>query len=211
MDLHVPEGPIRSIKDFLIHIGIVTIGILIALCLEQAIEAYHRAHLAHQAVDGFTRELTSDRTVLKEVLSADDTAQAKIIEWIDDLSSATPHRIGKGEDTDLPGVHFDIMSTASWDTAMATQALTEIPYERVHRYAGAYDAVRVFIDVERRGLADWQDLHAFGNDPTVMSPEQRRALIERMRRYETDIKVIKSAGDDVLKATEAALGEQPHA
>ena len=31
MEIHGPEGPTKSFKDFLIHIVIVTIGILIAL------------------------------------------------------------------------------------------------------------------------------------------------------------------------------------
>jgi hypothetical protein len=34
MELHLP-GPIRSLKDFLTHLGIITLGILIALGLEQ--------------------------------------------------------------------------------------------------------------------------------------------------------------------------------
>jgi len=43
VDLHVPEGPIRSLKDFLLHIVIVTIGILIALGLENTREACRAA------------------------------------------------------------------------------------------------------------------------------------------------------------------------
>jgi hypothetical protein len=31
MELHVPHGSIRSIKDFLAHIGIVTVGVIIRL------------------------------------------------------------------------------------------------------------------------------------------------------------------------------------
>jgi hypothetical protein len=34
MDIHGPVGPTRSLKEFAVHIGIVTIGILIALGLE---------------------------------------------------------------------------------------------------------------------------------------------------------------------------------
>lgn len=206
MDLHVPEGPVRSIKDFLIHIGIVTLGILIALGLEQLVEAHHRAHLAHEAVEGFRRELTSDTADLKEVLASNPQTRQKIADWIADLTSASPHEM----DT-YPGVHFNIMSAASWDTAMATQALSELPYERAHLYAVTYDSLRIFVDVQRRGLADWQDLHVFGKDPAAMTAEQRRALIERLRRYESDLDVIESAGKDVLEASQAALGDQPHA
>jgi hypothetical protein len=30
MQLHAPGGPVRSFKDFLVHIGAVTLGILVA-------------------------------------------------------------------------------------------------------------------------------------------------------------------------------------
>ncbi|HMA52451.1 MAG TPA: hypothetical protein VKP60_21975 [Magnetospirillaceae bacterium] len=206
MDLHVPEGPIRSVKDFLIHIVIVTIGILIALGLEQLVEAHHRAHLAHEAVEGFRHELTSDSADVTEVLASNPGVRKKIGDWIADLSLAAPHEMDA-----YPGVHFNIMPTASWDTAMVTQALSEIPYERAHRYAIAYDLLHTFVDVQRRGLSDWQDLHVFGHDPVAMTPEQRHILIERLRRYETDLDVIESAGKNFLEASQAALGDQPHA
>lgn len=206
MDLHVPEGPVRSLKDFLLHILIVTIGILIAIALEQLVEAHHRAELARDAVDGFTRELTSDSTDLKEVLAASPAVRKKIADWIADLTSANPHEMDA-----YPGVHFNIMSTASWDTALATQALAELPYERAHLYASTYDALRIFVEVQRRGLSDWQDVQVYGKDPAVMTPDQRRVLIERLRRYDSDLDVIESAGHDVLDAAQAVLGGKPHA
>lgn len=206
MDLHVPEGPVRSLKDFLLHIVIVTIGILIALGLEQAVEAHHRAHLAREAVDGFNRELTSDTADLKEVLASNPGVRKKIAEWIADLSSAAPHEMDA-----YPGVHFNIMPTASWDTALATQALGEIPYEQAHLYAISYEFLRIFVAVQHQGLSDWQDLHSFGKDAAAMTPDQRRTLIEKLRRYESDLDVIESAGKDVLEASQAALGGKPNA
>ena len=206
MDLHAPEGPVRSVRDFLVHIVIVTIGILIALGLEQLVEAYHRAHLARDAVESFHRELTTDSADIKEVIASNAGVRKQIAEWTADLSAASPHPM-----ENYPGVHFNILSTASWDTAMATHALSELPYERAHLYAVAYDSLRIFVEVQHRGLSDWQDLRVFGKDPAAMTPEQRRTLIERMHRYESDLDVIENAGGNVLDASQMALGEKPHA
>ena len=60
MELHAPAGPIHSLKDFSLHLGIVTVGILIALGLEQLVEAHHRATVARVAVEGFRREIPDD-------------------------------------------------------------------------------------------------------------------------------------------------------
>lgn len=206
MDLHAPEGPVRSVRDFLVHIVIVTIGILIALGLEQLVEAYHRAHLARDAVEGFHRELTSDSADIKEVIASNTNVRKQIEDWIADLSAPAPHPMDK-----YPGVHFNILSAASWDTAIATHALNELPYEQAHLYAVAYASLRVFIEVQRRGLSDWQDLRVFGKDPAAMTPDQRRTLIERLHRYESDLEVIENAGGNVLEASQTALGEKPHA
>ena len=206
MDLHVPEGPVRSIKDFLLHIVIVTIGILIALGLEQLVEAHNRAHLARDAVEGFRRELTTDSADIREVITSNAGVRDKIAEWIADLSSAAPHPMDK-----YPAIHFNIMSTASWDTAMATHALSELPYERAHLYAVAYDTLRIFVEVQHRGLSDWQDLQVYGKDPAAMTVDQRRTLIERLHRYQGDLEVLENAGGNVLEASQAALGEKPHA
>lgn len=206
MDLHVPEGPIRSVKDFLTHILIVTIGILIALGLEQLVEAHHRAHLAHQAVEGFVRELTSDSQQLNEAVTSNAKVRDQIAGWITGLTAASP-----GELSDYPGLYFDPLSTASWDTAMATQALGELPYDQAHHYADAYDALRVVDELRRRGLADWEDLRSFGKNAAVMTADQRRTLLERLRRYETDTVVIDSAAGNALTLIHVALGEAPHA
>src|SRR5262245_35672460 len=41
MDIHPPTKPIESAKDFVIHLSMIVIGILIAIGLEQTVEAWH--------------------------------------------------------------------------------------------------------------------------------------------------------------------------
>jgi hypothetical protein len=93
VDLHVPEPPIRSIREFLVHIVIVTIGIVIALGLEQVVESHHRAHLAATAVEGFHHELTFNREQLVEVLAAMPRLRADIAVEIANLNDPNPRPI----------------------------------------------------------------------------------------------------------------------
>ena len=44
MEVHAPEHGIHSWRDFLVHMGTICLGLLIALGLEQAAEAIHHAH-----------------------------------------------------------------------------------------------------------------------------------------------------------------------
>jgi hypothetical protein len=183
MDLHAPGGPVRSLKDFFVHIGVVTLGILIALGLEQLVESHHRAHLADVAVAGFRKELAFNEDQVRDVLAA----------------GAEPVPIA------YPGISLDLVSSASWDTAIATQALTELPFDAVARYAQAYGAVRLFIDTERDGLTIWEGMHRFGTDQSALTKEQRTLAIEELRRYANVLIVIEFSGKGVLSACDAAL------
>jgi hypothetical protein len=200
MDLHAPGGPVRSLKDFFVHLGIVTLGILIALGLEQLVEAHHRAKIAAEAVAGFQREITANELQVKGVLADLPGLQRKVKDAIELLNAAPADG-----PINYPGISLDIISTASWDTAIATQALNELPYEAVSRYAGAYGTLRLFADEERAALSVWQSLHRFGTDPKALGKEQRSALIEELRRYDSVLIVIEFAGKGALKSCDDAL------
>jgi hypothetical protein len=49
MGIHPPEGPIHSIKDFLLALTTITAGVLIALSLEGFIEWNHNRRLVREA------------------------------------------------------------------------------------------------------------------------------------------------------------------
>jgi hypothetical protein len=210
MDLHPPGGPVRSVKDFFVHIGVVTLGILIALGLEQLVEAHHRANLAKIAVAGFRKELAYNEDEVKYVQERIPALQGKIEKAISTLSAAPiPHEAGpiphEAAPIDYPGFSLDIVSTASWDTAIATQALNELPFDAVTRYAQAYGALRLFVEIEREGLTVWQGVHRFGTDPAALTQDQRTALVQELRHYSNVLVVIDFAGRGALKSCDAAL------
>jgi hypothetical protein len=209
MDLHAPEGPIRSLKDFATHLCVVTVGILIALGLEQLVEAHHRARLGEEAVSGFRHELSDNRTQVTEVLDALPKMREEIQVQIDQLNagagaggSATPASMK------YPGISFDLVSVASWDTAVVTQGLAELPYAAVKRYSEAYGSMRVFMDEEKIMFDAWTEMHAFGDDPSRLAEEQKRGLIERLRRYESLSLAVDTIGRTALRMCDAALEEE---
>jgi len=204
MDLHPPGGPVRSVKDFFVHIGVVTLGILIALGLEQIVEARHRANLAKIAVAGFRQELEYDEAQVKDVRGRIPELQGKIEKAISALSAA-PIPGAATEPINYPGFTLDVVSTASWDTAIATQALNELPFEAVTRYAQAYGTLRLFAEFERDGLAIWQGINRLGTDYAGLDKEQRAFLIQELRHYGNALTVIDFAGRGALKSCDAAL------
>ena len=51
LDVHPPHHAANTWRDFLIHIATIVIGLLIAVGLEQTVEAIHHRHQRHQLVE----------------------------------------------------------------------------------------------------------------------------------------------------------------
>ena len=204
MEFHLP-GPIRSFKDFLYHLGIVTLGILIALGLEQLVEAHHRVKIGRDSMDGFRHELIDNRGRVNEIMSTLPKVRAQIDAQIAQVTALGEGAAKTHAPIDYPDVHFLLMSSAAWDTAIAIQALYYIPADDAKRFSRAYGAFHIFMDEERSGLATWQELRGFGADAAALSPEQRRAFIEQLHRYESYTRVIEMIGRATLADCEHAL------
>ena len=51
LDVHAPHATVHTWKDFFIHIAIITIGLLIAVGLEQSVEVFHHRYQREQLED----------------------------------------------------------------------------------------------------------------------------------------------------------------
>ena len=68
MEVHPPHHPLQSWRDFFIHIATITVGLLIAIGLEQSVEALHHRHQRNQLEDDLREEGERNReTVRKDV------------------------------------------------------------------------------------------------------------------------------------------------
>jgi len=56
LDVHPPHEAAHTWKDFFIHIATICVGLLIAIGLEQTVEALHRAHERRDLQTALTRE-----------------------------------------------------------------------------------------------------------------------------------------------------------
>jgi hypothetical protein len=59
VEVHPPSKPIHSIKDFMVHLLAITIGLLIALGLEAAVEAVHHRSLVREARHNIAKKSTT--------------------------------------------------------------------------------------------------------------------------------------------------------
>jgi hypothetical protein len=60
LDVHVPHKTEHTWPDFLIHIATITVGLFIAIGLEQTVEFFHHLHQRHQLEGNLRDELHTD-------------------------------------------------------------------------------------------------------------------------------------------------------
>jgi hypothetical protein len=204
MELHVPHGSIRSIKDFLVHIGIVIVGVIIALGLSQLVEAYHRSRMAAETLGGFRREIIFAKSQVKQVLDSIPAWRSQIDTEIARLS-ATPTQSTDQDPIRYPEPAFQIIRKASWETAIATQIIGALPPDKVRGYELAYEELTIFVDEERIGVGYWYELNKYGENAAALSAEDRRALIKELRRYRAFAWFLEAIGTDALKVCASTL------
>jgi hypothetical protein len=132
---------------------IVTVGILIALALENAAEALHHRALAREADANIREELRANQERL-ERNSADARKFTAQIRAVGDLIE---HVVEGKNDADTH-VTLDLrlasLTSAAWDTAQAMGALGYMSYSGVRRYADAYALQRHYEDAQKQTLRD---------------------------------------------------------
>ena len=70
IEVHPPHENVHTWRQFLIHIAAITIGLLIAIGLEQTVVYFHHRHQLQEARRELTAELEDNRRVLAKNLDA---------------------------------------------------------------------------------------------------------------------------------------------
>jgi len=180
MEIHPPEHPIRSFRDFAVQLFTVTCGILIALGLEGHVEHRRDAALAKQTLDAFVTDITPN---LQRVQHEHDIAVQVLPllkAYISFLEAKLKHVAAK-DPGNLPGFSLLYFRNAPWDAALATQAvrlLTQRETETISRVYAGQTLHNSMIDQLRAELAD---LESYGDDTDSLTPDELRQCVRTMR------------------------------
>ncbi len=140
LDVHPPHHAATTWRDFFIHIATITLGLFIAIGLEQTVEAIHHLHQRHQLEERLREELRGN--LRKD--EADFGKFAQIRAYILELKSAVSARhTGKpsppsppaASDTRRQQIPF-APSIAMWEAAKLDATITLLPTREINLYNG---------------------------------------------------------------------------
>jgi cell division protein FtsB len=137
LDVHAPHENIHGVRDFLLHLLTITVGLLIALSLEAAVEAVHHRHQRKEAEALIRQELGENRQSLHDssaALKAEIDGMRDVLKTLDAISNGQSGKLKEGE------LHFSEgpMQDSAWRTASTTGALVYMDYGQVQKFSNAY-------------------------------------------------------------------------
>jgi len=137
VDVHPPHEPIRSWKDFLLHLLTITICLLIALALEAAVEALHHRHMVRDARENLAREMQANRRIYAQNLVS---IRVDLDRLRGDVAVLRELRAGKvSEHLEMHwGFDWNSFGDSAWRTARDLGAVPYMPPELIEQYSGVY-------------------------------------------------------------------------
>jgi hypothetical protein len=139
LDVHAPHESVHTWRDFFIHIATITVGLFIAIGLEQTVEHFHHLHQRHQLEDNLRDEL---RTNLRRD-AKDFRVLADVRAYTVELKSAvTARRTGRPSPPAPPAANDprrnEIPTAPSivvWEAAKLDATITLLPSREINLYS----------------------------------------------------------------------------
>ena len=172
MHFHLPK-PLHGWREFAGEVGIIVIGVLIALGAEQLIETIHSRSEVAQFRSAVDVELSRDLAVYRYRIQQEPCVKRRLGElhnWLDADQAGRP-LVPAGE-IGRPSV-FTFL-TSVWKSS-SPNVMNNLSLEAREGYAGIYDFVAQIDDQLNQEEEIWRSLNAF-NGQSQFSAEDRRKI-----------------------------------
>ena len=209
LDVHAPEHPIHTYRDFFLHLFTITCGLVIALGLEDAAEALHHRHQRKEVEVSIREEIAGNRKDLLE-------AAPKLVEEIKEvralLAFATARSNNQPAEFPANSVDFNEapIADSAWRTASSTGTVQWLPYAEVQRFSVAYKEQDLLQATAEQTLSDFFELSSFTPAPKSgtkleLSPEAAREALPLVRRTLAHLQGIYAIGVGTVASYDEAL------
>lgn len=166
-DMHVhPPKPTHSWREFFREIGIVVIGILLAIGFDQVVEEIHW----HQEVQKARKALHNDIMDLTDILRYRLEAENCVRQRLATLDKIIEHPSDAPEVHDFsPGIGF-ALSTNVWQAQQYSQVLTHFKDEELFDLGAFYFQIANMQRIINEEAHSWQKLEVLIGQPSRLGP-----------------------------------------
>lgn len=207
MDIHAPDGPIRSLKEFAVHILIVTVGILIAFGLEGLRETWRENRAVSETLASFHQELLLDQQNLRKEVAGVKRGDADLGRLLSDLPqlSKNPQELTKrAESIALP---FYFFRTTAWESATARGILARLGTEDLNRFADVYLSIKNYQDAQKGTIPTWLSVGIFFRSRHTLSESDLSAGQEKLLTLQKQIQTLEHLAAEFQGGLTVAIGD----
>jgi hypothetical protein len=172
MDVHHKHKPVHNWREFAKEVGIIVLGVLIALGGEQAVEAIHHHYELRDLEAALNEEVAFDLASMKESVDLAPCVNRRLDElarWQRSFALGRPLKLA-GE-IGTPATR--IFRTSVWRSATGNAA-DLMPLDRRMTYALFYDSVDFHAQIRSRADGAFDDLSLLEHAQTLNQDQQLR-------------------------------------
>lgn len=145
IEVHPPHEKVHSWTQFFIHIAAITIGLLMAIGLEQAVVYFHHRHQLQEARRELADELESNRRVVGTNLEATRKVMAELDADMALLRAGqTSPPIGSKLVYGLGNFYWP--KDATWQAVKQNGALGLMAHDELHYYVYIYEDIAIVME-----------------------------------------------------------------
>jgi len=174
MHIHLPK-PLHGWREFAGEVGIIVLGVLIALGAEQVIQTIHTRSEVAQFRSAVDAELATTLAAYRYRVDQEPCVKRRLGElhtWLDTDRAGTP--LAPAGEIGRPSLYSFL--TSVWKSS-SPNVMNNLSLETRERYAGIYDFAGLVDGQLDQEAEIWRGLNAF-NGTSQLSPEDHRKVAD---------------------------------
>jgi hypothetical protein len=190
MEIHPPTHALNTWRDFFIHMATICLGLLIAIGLEQSVEALHRNHQHHQLLEGLSAD---SEKIHEDGLNADQTLTARL-HWLSARAAQVQTALDQHHPIPSPAPFtspkWELPADPTWTAARSSGLLSLFSEQDVKAFSELADLIANTeaaynqYDLARRQRIVFEQSFRSTNDPNALAnatPEDARKYLDLLR------------------------------
>jgi hypothetical protein len=209
MDIHKPK-PIHNWREFLKEVGIIVLGVCIALAAEQAVEWWHWNNRVRDAVEAMRLELRDDdgpQAFARQAMRGCYVSQLDAIQGAVETGRPRREIVALVNDYYPPSPTWD---SHAWNVVLSSDVGAHVPPAQMMKWSGPYAFVPALAQrnaQEREDKTALQLTHREGEKLSAGETEAMLAAVAKLRQDNTGMYGFSGALLRRMRETGITLGE----